>query len=108
MAHKIKFTFEDTTISPVEVDCLPGDTLLDVALDNNIDLQHNCGAVCACSTCHVYINEGMESLPEISDSEEDFIDRAVNPKIDSRLACQCKITSDLAITIPDQSQFHGH
>ena len=59
-------------------------------------------------TCHVYIEEGMDSLPEITDKEEDFIDRAINPSINSRLACQCKISSDLTVTIPDQEQFNGH
>jgi 2Fe-2S ferredoxin len=108
MRHKIRFEFEDKSISPVEVEGHTGDTILDIAHDNDIELQHNCGAVCACSTCHVYIEEGMDELPEISDSEEDFIDRAVNPSINSRLACQCKIGSDVTVVIPDQSQFNGH
>jgi hypothetical protein len=42
----------------------------------------------------------METLPEISDAEEDFIDRAVNPKLNSRLACQCRIIADVEVTIP--------
>ncbi len=108
MGHKIRFLFEDKTLQDQEVECASGDTILDVAHDNDIELQHNCGAVCACSTCHVYVEEGMDNLPEISDKEEDFIDRAVNPSINSRLACQCKISSDLVVKIPDQTQFNGH
>jgi ferredoxin, 2Fe-2S len=108
MAHKITFKFENDQLEDKVVEALEGDSVLDVALDNDIDLQHNCGAVCACSTCHVYVDEGMESLPEITEKEEDFIDRAINPTLNSRLACQCNITADLIVTIPDQEQFNGH
>jgi len=105
---KVKFNFFDSSATAIEVEVRKGDSVLDAALDNNISLHHNCGAVCACSTCHVYINSGMSLLPEISDTEEDFVDRAVNPKINSRLACQCIINGDLVVTIPDQSVHLGH
>lgn len=105
---KVEFSFVDPALSPVEVQVRKGDSVLDAALDNNISLHHNCGAVCACSTCHVYIDEGMQTLPEISDKEEDFIDRAVNPRLNSRLACQCRISGNLKVTIPDQTVHLGH
>jgi 2Fe-2S ferredoxin len=105
---KVKFNFIDPSSDPIEVEVLKGDTILDAALDNDISLHHNCGAVLACSTCHIYVTKGMETLPEISDAEEDFIDRAVNPKLNSRLACQCKIIADVEVTIPDQSVHLGH
>jgi ferredoxin, 2Fe-2S len=85
-------------------------SLLEVCLDNNIELHHNCGAVCACSTCHLYVDKGMEYVEELNDREEDFIDRAVNPRINSRLGCQCvlqKGSGDIHITLPDQTQFLG-
>ena len=67
------------------------------------------GAVCACSTCHIYIEKGGDFLEELSDREEDFIDRAVNPRINSRLGCQCVIIDgDIEVTLPDQSDFMGH
>jgi 2Fe-2S ferredoxin len=106
--HKIIFEFEDKALSTIELEAFDGDSVLDVALDEGIELHHNCGAVCACSTCHVYIEEGMENLPEITDKEDDFIDRAINPTINSRLGCQCKIGGDVRVKIPDQKQFHGH
>jgi 2Fe-2S ferredoxin len=56
----------------------------------------------------VYIEKGMDNLPEISDKEEDFIDRAINPRINSRLGCQCVINSDIEVTVPDQSTIIGH
>ncbi|MDG1756970.1 MAG: 2Fe-2S iron-sulfur cluster-binding protein [Bacteroidia bacterium] len=106
--HKVLFRFEEQPEKEVIVTVDSGDTILDAALDNNLHLNHNCGAVCACSTCHVYIDKGMNDLPEISDKEEDFIDRAENPKINSRLGCQCIINSDIEVTIPDQSSIIGH
>ena len=108
----VKFTFEDKNIAPVTVEnAEKGFSILEVAEDNDVHLNHNCGEVCACSTCHVYIHKGDESLAEISDKEEDFIDRAINPTIESRLGCQCVILKDDAIVeveIPDQNRIIGH
>lgn len=106
--HKVTFRFEKDPGRVVTVDVLDGDTVLDATHDNGIQLNHNCGAVCACSTCQVYVDKGMDSLPEISDKEEDFIDRAINPQINSRLGCQCVINADIEVTIPDQSSIIGH
>lgn len=109
---KILFRFEDTRIAPVSIDQpSKGYSVLEITEDHNIHLNHNCGGVCACSTCHVYIEKGMDYLEEISDKEEDFIDRARNPRLESRLACQCIVLDEAAvleITIPDQSQIIGH
>ena len=108
MSNKVLFRFEEDPDKEFVVEVGEGDTILDAALDNDLHLNHNCGAVCACSTCHVYIDKGMNDLPEISDKEEDFIDRAENPKINSRLACQCIVSSNIEVTIPDQSSIIGH
>jgi len=108
----IKFTFEDKSIQPVEVkDIEKGYSILEAAEDNDVHLNHNCGGVCACSTCHIYLNKGEDEVEEISDKEEDFIDRAINPTLESRLACQCIILKDdaeLEVEIPDQSKIIGH
>ena len=61
----IKYIFEDGSEAR-EVQIEPGYTVLEAALLNDIKLNHNCGGVCACSTCHVYIEKGMETLPETS------------------------------------------
>jgi len=106
---KVKINFEAKGLEPVELPIADGESVLDVCLENGIELQHNCGGVCGCSTCHVYVNRGMDNVQEISDKEEDFIDRAVNPRINSRLGCQCiLIDGDIEITLPDQSNFLGH
>ncbi len=110
--YTINFKFEEKGLEPVTLTNLAGDqSVLEIALLNNIELHHNCGGVCACSTCHVYVENGEDHLPEISDKEEDFIDRAVNPRLNSRLGCQCILeeggSGELTILVPDQSQFLG-
>lgn len=109
--YTIKFRFEEKGREPVMLTNIEADqSLLEVALLNDIELHHNCGGVCACSTCHVYINKGEDHLEELSDKEEDFIDRAVNPRINSRLGCQCVLLDEdgeVEVTLPDQTQFFG-
>ncbi len=109
--YTIKFNFEQKGLEPVTLENVPaGDSLLEIALENGIELHHNCGMVCACSTCHIYLEKGEEFVPEISDREEDFIDRARNPKLHSRLGCQSVLEEGhgtIEVTIPDQSLIHG-
>lgn len=108
----VKFTFEDTNITPQIIENISaGYSILEVTEDNDIHLNHNCGGVCACSTCHVYIEKGEDFLEEISEKEEDFIDRAINPRLESRLGCQCIILDEdavIEVQIPDQSRIIGH
>lgn len=107
----IFFEFEDDGIPSKEV-TVPSDiTVLEATEMHEVHLNHNCGGVCACSTCHIYVLEGEDSLEEISDKEENYIDRAINPRINSRLACQCLILDDKArikVLVPDQKQIIGH
>jgi 2Fe-2S ferredoxin len=110
--YRITFNFEQKNLQPVTLDNIaPDQSILEIALDNGIELHHNCGMVCACSTCHLYLDTGEEFVPEISDREEDFIDRARNPKLNSRLGCQCILESGksghVMVTLPDQSMIHG-
>jgi len=109
--YTIKFNFEQKGLLPLTIENVePGQSILEVALDNEIELHHNCGMVCACSTCHLYLNAGEEHVPDISDREEDFIDRARNPRINSRLGCQCVLEGKegfVEVTLPDQSLIHG-
>jgi ferredoxin, 2Fe-2S len=83
----------------VTCEALVGDNILDVALANGIDLQHNCGGVCACSTCHVKVHEGMKNLTEQEDDEADQLDEAEGLALNSRLACQCKLLGDQDIVV---------
>jgi ferredoxin, 2Fe-2S len=109
--YTITFNFEQKGLEPVTLNNIEDDqSLLEVALKHNIDLHHNCGGVCACSTCHLYVEQGDSFIEELSDKEEDFIDRAVNPRINSRLGCQCVLqdgSGQITVTLPDQTQFLG-
>jgi len=80
-----------------------GQTLLDVALDHEVPLEHNCGGSCACTTCHVIIKEGMTGLSEMSEAEEDRLDSAEGLTLTSRLGCQAVIqenAGDVVVEIP--------
>ena len=108
-AYTITFVATDKTVK-VEVDPdkipygptgLPG-SILNIALGNGIDLEHACGGVCACSTCHVIVKEGLESCNEGTDDEFDQLDEAPAITLQSRLGCQCvpNGTMDIVVEIP--------
>ena len=109
--YKINFKFEEKGREPVTLENVePGQSILEIALTNDIELHHNCGGVCACSTCHVYVEQGEDFIEELTDKEEDFIDRAVNPRLESRLGCQCVLLDgdgEITVRLPDQTQFLG-
>lgn len=108
----INFQFEDTSIASKTVEGNFEDlSILELTEEYDVHLNHNCGGVCACSTCHLYVEKGEDFIEGISDKEEDFIDRAINPRIESRLACQCIILDNdaqITVTIPDQKRIIGH
>lgn len=79
----------------------PGISICDAALKNEIDIEHACEKSCACTTCHVYIREGLNSLGEATEDEDDMLDKAWGLDPDSRLSCQALVTDkDLVIEIP--------
>lgn len=100
--QKYKVTFQPMNVTvevnpedlPYDDHGLPG-SLLDIAMKNGIELDHACGGVCACSTCHVVVREGFNTCNETSDDEEDQLDEAYGLTPQSRLGCQC---------VPDGSQ----
>ena len=76
-----------------------GAHLLEIALENGINVEHACGGVCACSTCHVYIEKGMENLSEPTEAEDDRVEEAPGLQRNSRLACQCTIEGNGPIVV---------
>jgi len=83
----------------VEVE--PGITILDACLEHDIHLEHACEKSCACTTCHVIVREGFDSLNEASDDEEDMLDKAWGLEPESRLGCQAIVADeDLVVEIP--------
>ena len=78
-----------------------GMTICDAALKNGIAIEHACEKSCACTTCHVIVREGFDSLEEAEEVEEDLLDKAWGLEPESRLSCQAKVSDhDLVIEIP--------
>jgi len=108
-----KITFVGVEIGPdktVEVDSgkipygptgQPG-SILDIALNSGVEIEHSCGGVVACSTCHVLVKEGLDTCNEATDDELDQLDEAPGITLQSRLSCQCvpNGAKDLVIEIP--------
>ena len=83
------------------VEAGPGESILNVALKNGIPLEHACEKSCACTTCHVIIREGFDSLAESTEQEDDMLDKAWGLEPESRLGCQARIADeDLVVEIP--------
>ena len=79
----------------------PGISLCDAMLENNIEIEHACEKSCACTTCHVYVREGFDSLQEATEDEDDYLDKAWGLDMDSRLSCQAIVGKEpLVIEIP--------
>lgn len=78
-----------------------GISICDAALQHDIDIEHACEKSCACTTCHVYVREGGDSLNEATEDEDDLLDKAWGLEPDSRLSCQTIVgKEDLVIEIP--------
>jgi len=86
----------------------PGTSICDALLEHHIEIDHACGKVGACTTCHVVVREGAESLIPPSDAEEDMLDRAWGVEQHSRLSCQAIVKhADLLVEIPKYSLNHA-
>ena len=75
-------------------------SLLDIALNNKIFLDHACGGNCACTTCHVVVKSGVENLSEPDDDELDRVELAADFQLNSRLGCQAIVKGDVVVEIP--------
>jgi len=108
-AYKVTFILPNGTTESVEYK--PGVTpyhehglegsLLDVALNFGIPLEHACGGNCACTTCHVIVKQGEENLSEMQDDEEDRLYLADGLTLHSRLGCQAVVKGDITVEIAD-------
>ena len=96
--HGIKST------GPLEIEVKRGESILEAAEECHARVGHACGGNLACSTCHVWVHEGIDSLPEVHDKENDIMDKAFDVRPESRLACQAKVgDQDLVIEITQES-----
>ena len=103
-----KITFKNPlgklSTGPMTIECKKGLSILDAAEECGARVGHACGGNLACSTCHVYVEEGLDSLPEISDKENDIMDKAFDVRPESRLGCQAKVADeDLVVEISEES-----
>lgn len=113
-----KVTFLRSNSEPVTVEYQPGVTpyhdhgkqgsLLDIALNFGLNLEHSCGGNCACTTCHVIVKQGEQNLTEMDEDEEDRLYMADGLTLHSRLGCQCVVTGDVTVEIPDVLEFIRH
>ena len=84
-----------------EIEAQPGTTLCDLLLAHGIEIEHACEKSAACTTCHVVLREGYDSLEAPEEKEEDLLDKAWGLEATSRLSCQARMTqADLVIEIP--------
>ncbi|MCC6544443.1 MAG: 2Fe-2S iron-sulfur cluster binding domain-containing protein [Nitrospirae bacterium] len=95
--NKVKITFlpQNTSVEGEE-----GKSILDIALEHDVEIDHNCGGNGACTTCHVIVKEGMNNLSEAEDGENDMLDNAVGVTLTSRLGCQAHVYGDVVVEIP--------
>ena len=86
----------------------PGETICDAALRQGLAIEHACEKSCACTTCHVVVREGFDSLNELDELEEDMLDKAWGLEAESRLSCQAVVADeDLVIEIPRYTLNHA-
>lgn len=83
------------------VEAQAGETIIEAALRNGIEIEHACEMSCACTTCHVIVREGFNSLKPSDELEDDMLDKAWGLEPESRLSCQAKVADkDLVVEIP--------
>ena len=90
------------------IDAASGTSICDALLEHGVEIEHACGKVGACTTCHVVVREGFASLNEASEAEEDMLDRAWGVEQHSRLSCQAIVAdTELSVEIPRYSLNHA-
>jgi len=91
-----------------EIEAAPGESICEALLENGVEIEHACEMSCACTTCHVVVRKGLESLNEAEEGEEDLLDRAWGLEPQSRLSCQAILAqTDLTVEIPKYSINHA-
>jgi 2Fe-2S ferredoxin len=91
----------ETCPNGLTIEAPSGVSIVELALENGIELEHACEMSCACTTCHVIVREGFDSLADATEKEEDMLDKAWGLEPESRLGCQARVgDDDLVIEIP--------
>ncbi len=104
MPQLIVLPHEELCPQGAVIDAQKGVSICDTLLDHGIEIEHACEKSCACTTCHVIVREGYESLSEVTETEEDLLDKAWGLEPTSRLSCQALVgDADLVVEIPKYS-----
>ena len=83
------------------IEAEPGTSICDALLNNHIEIEHACEKSCACTTCHVIVREGYDSLEPPTDKEDDLLDKAWGLELTSRLSCQARLKDEpVTVEIP--------
>ena len=91
-----------------EIKAVPGTSICEALLENDIEIEHACEKSCACTTCHVLIREGLASLNEADELEEDQLDKAWGLEASSRLSWQAEVAeTDLVVELPKYTINHA-
>lgn len=108
MTQVIVLPHRDFCPEGAALDAEPGETICQVLLRNDIEIEHACEMSCACTTCHVIVREGFESLSEADELEEDYLDKAWGLEPESRLSCQAVVNEEpLVVEIPRYTINHA-
>jgi 2Fe-2S ferredoxin len=84
-----------------EIEAEEGKSICQTLLDHGIEIEHACELSCACTTCHVIVREGYDSLEPPSEKEDDLLDKAWGLELTSRLSCQAKVAGEpVTVEIP--------
>ena len=108
MAEIVVLPHHDICPEGAVVEAQPGESVCEALLRHDIDIEHACEMSCACTTCHVIIREGFDSLADADELEEDFLDKAWGLEPESRLSCQARVgTVNLVVEIPRYTINHA-
>ena len=101
MPQIIVLPHEELCPEGAAIDAKAGASICDNLLQNGIEIEHACEKSCACTTCHVVVRQGFDSLDDAEEKEEDMLDKAWGLEATSRLSCQARMSgADLVIEIP--------
>ena len=108
MTQIVVLPHEDICPEGTMLEAEPGTSICEALLANDIAIEHACEMSCACTTCHVIVREGFESLEEADELEEDYLDKAWGLEPESRLSCQARVGSaNLVVEIPRYTINHA-
>ena len=108
MTQIVVLPHDELCPSGASLEAEPGTSVCEALLANDIAIEHACEMSCACTTCHVIVREGFESLEEADELEEDYLDKAWGLEPESRLSCQATVGSNsLVVEIPRYTINHA-